>query len=487
MFALLLVGCSKDPAPGPSDAAVRECSTRAECEAKGTEFAGMVCSVEGACLGCQSNGECALRERCDGDQRRCVFKDGWGTQCALNADCQAGQLCVQGLCKSEKDVVLCSAWTCLAEGQRCNRANGVCEEDIGCNADSDCTADLELCNLPTNTCVLRCTSDTQAQVCTAGQKCLESRCTDCEDSSDCPGGMVCDRGRLACVVDGAARCLSDRDCAAGLECNPATGFCTPPPPPCLSNDDCLSGQRCDVAAGKCVPRACQPDRFEPNPAMSQAHEIASGDYPSLTLCDGEQDWFSVRLTRGDRFNVFVDADPLFQDVMDTRLLDAQGQALAEGALALDKTVSEDTTYYLRLRADDAFVEYGLRVGISRGTPCDEDRFHPNGNAASAASLHEQGEYDKLTLCGLEQDWFRLDVPAGKGVRVELHYVPTEGAADLLIHDVVTGTQLGKSDVTAPVQPVEIAAEAISGGQVFVVVASLDDRANAEYYLRVVYQ
>ncbi|MGC4121799.1 MAG: hypothetical protein QM765_45920 [Myxococcales bacterium] len=485
--ALLLCACpSKNPTPPGADAGTRECTTRADCKAKGGDLEQMTCLPDFTCGQCSSDGQCELREKCDPTKRLCGFKTGWGDDCSANADCTAGQRCVQGLCVSEKDAVLCSAGRCLADGMRCNQANGVCEEDIGCLSDKDCSTG-ELCNVPTNACVLRCSEETQATVCGAGQKCLDSRCTDCADSSDCPGGMVCDRGRLTCVVDGSARCLSDRDCSAGLTCNRATGFCTPTPPPCLSNEDCFSDERCDIAAGKCVKRACQPDRYEPNAAMAEAAPIVSGDYANLTLCDGEQDWYSVKLTRGDRFDVFVDADPLFQDVMDTRLLDGTGRVLGQGALALDRTVSLDGTYYLRMQTSDAFVDYGLRIAISRGTPCDDDAFEPNDTAASAASLHDQGDYDKLTVCGLDRDWFLLDVPAGKKLRVELNYVPTEGAADLFVFAKDGTTQLGADQVTNPVQTVVVEAAAIVDGQVLIEVASLDERASAEYWLHVAYE
>ena len=485
-LASLALACSKAPPPLAADAAVAECATRADCEAKGADHQGEICTTRGTCGSCASDGQCALRERCDPAKARCAFKPGWGADCALNGDCSAGQLCVQGLCKSAQDAVLCPSGTCLAAGQRCSRVNGVCEEDVGCLSDADCL-DVELCNVPTNACVLRCTSETQGQICTAGQQCLDSRCTDCADSSDCPGGMVCDRDRLSCVVDGSARCLSNRDCAVGLVCNLAAGFCTQSPPPCLSNEDCLANERCDVAAGKCVLRACQPDRFEPNSSQEEAKPLVAGDYPGLTLCDKAQDWFSVKLTRGDRLDVFVDADPLLQDVVDTRLLDPTGRALAQGKLALDKTVANDATYFLRLQSTDVFVEYGLRIGISRGTPCDDDRFEPNDVAASATPIHDQGDYDKLTLCGLDQDWFLVDVPAGKGFSVAMHYEPTAGAADLLALALDGTTVLGRNDATAAVQTVAVDAAAITGGKVLVLVRSIDDRALDEYWLHLAYE
>lgn len=478
--ALALLAACPPPAPAAPDAGTRECQTRADCAP------GRLCSPGGACEACASDGQCSLREVCDPAARLCALRPGWGVDCARNGDCAAGSLCVQGLCVPEKDAVLCAAGRCLADGQRCHRANGVCEQDIGCLADADCS-DLELCNVPTNTCVLRCTAQTQGQICAAGQQCLDSRCADCADSSQCPGGMVCDRGRLACVVDGSARCLSNRDCAAGLTCNRATGFCTPTPPPCLSNDDCFKDERCDVPSGQCVKRACQADRFEPNGTEAEAKPIASGDYPGLTLCDGEEDWFAVKLSRGDRLDVFVDADPLLEDFMDARLFDPAGRVVGQGALALDTTVSADGSYRLRLRATDAFVEYGLRLAVSRGVPCDADRFEPSDSTAAATSVYASSILDKLTLCGLDEDWFRLEVPAGKGLRAELSYVPTEGAADLLVLAADGATELARNAGTAPLETVRVGAAALAGQAAFLRVVSLDARARAEYSLGISFE
>jgi hypothetical protein len=483
--ALGLAACSKHTTPAP-DAGAPECASRADCTAEGGDHLGEICTPQGACAPCGSDGQCDLRERCDPVKLRCAFKPGWGDDCSVNADCQAGQLCVQGLCVASQDAILCPGGTCLADGTRCNKVNGVCEQDIGCLSDADCL-DAELCNVPTNACVLRCSAQTQGQICGAGQKCVSSRCTDCADDSDCTGGLVCDLGRLTCVVNGALNCLSDRDCAAGLVCDPVAGFCTPKKPPCSSNEDCPGAQSCDVPSGDCVAKGCQPDRFEPNSTLAQAAPLTEGTYDSLTLCDQAQDWFSIKLTRGDTLNVFVDADPLFTDEMDTRLLDGTGRALAQGALALNTTVSSDAAYYLRLQSTAAEVDYGLRLTVSKGTPCDADRFEPNDTASGATPLHDQGDYDKLTLCGLDQDWFLLDVPAGKKLLVQLNYVPTEGLAELDVRSADGKTLLGQDASGTPVQSVEVDAAAIAGGQVLVEVASLDERAHAEYWLHVEYE
>src|SRR6185437_11284603 len=98
-------------------------------------------------------------------------------------------------------------------------------------------------------------------------------------------------------------CFSDRDCQVPLVCNPATSQCTQPPPPCVSDEQCKVGYTCDLASGRCALAGCQPDAYEPN-NHSQATAAAIGPGPviqvkDLTLCGGEQDFFSFDMLQGD--------------------------------------------------------------------------------------------------------------------------------------------------------------------------------------------
>ncbi len=478
---LLLAACSKR-AGGDGDAGAPACASRADCAAEG---AGLVCGADGACQACASDGQCELRETCDPASRRCVFRAGWGDACALNDDCAAGDLCAQGLCVAAKNAVLCVSGACAVPGHRCNPANGVCEQDLGCLIDDDCAA-AELCNVPTHACVARCTADTAATVCAAGKKCVQDRCSDCADSSDCPGDLVCDLGKLQCALDPSSRCSSDRDCAVGYVCTTATGYCTVPPQPCSSNEDCLSSQRCDAATGACAARSCPADRFEPNGDAAHATPLAEGTLSGLTLCDREQDWYSLSLARGDRISLTVEADPLFETTLSAALLDPGGRVRAQGALALDYTASLAGTYDVRLQSTDAYVEYGLRLLIGKGTPCDDDRFEPDDDLLSAAALPGPGDYAALTLCGLDVDFFRVAVPAGQGLKVELDSDPTQGAADLAAYSADGATELAQSPQLAPAQVMEVPAEKAQGG-VLVKVSAEDSGAHAAYVLRVSYE
>jgi hypothetical protein len=214
--------------------------------------------------------------------------------------------------------------------------------------------------------------------------------------------------------------------------------------------------------------------------------LTAGSYASLTLCDREQDWYSLELVRGDRIDLLVDADALFESTAEAQVVDASGRVLARGALALDFTASHDGRYDLRLQSTDAYVDYGLRLLIGKGTPCDDDRYEPDDDLSSAAQLHAAGDYDKLTLCGLDVDLFLVDVPQGKALKVELDSIPTEGAADLAVYTADGKTELARSPSVAPVQTVQVDA-AKAQGRVAVKVAAQDAGAHAEYVLRVSYE
>ena len=93
----------------------------------------------------------------------------------------------------------------------------------------------------------------------------------------------------------------------------------------------------------------------------------------------------------------------------------------------------------------------------------------------------------LITSALARNFAHRSLPQGEKLKVELHYVPTEGAADLFVYATDGATVLGADQVTAAVQTVEVEASAVVDGQVLLEVVSLDARARAEYYLHVAYE
>ncbi len=408
-LALLLTAC---PPPKPTtDAGLTpQCTSRSECDA------GLVCTTEQYCTTCTTSGQCSVKEECNVDSRLCVLRSGWGTQCAVNDDCQAGSWCKQGLCQARSEVSLCPGGetTECPQGERCNRINLVCEEDLGCLTSDDCSAG-EICNTGSRQCQPRCTVDTQADVCAAGQRCVDEKCVQCAADSECGAGLSCDS---AGNCSAGSRCYTDRDCSVPLVCLVQTGACLQKAPACRSDDNCASNQRCDVASGRCLARDCQPDRYEPNNNDMQAFGVTPIAYRDLTLCPMDVDWYSIALSRGDQLGINVDADPFSENNFTTVVKDSTGRTLAGGRLLVSYVAPLPATYFVVISTSDPFQPYDVTFLKSRGTPCDDDVLEPNDSAGQAVLLNNATTADGR-ICPQDQDWFRASVPSGRDVRVRL--------------------------------------------------------------------
>jgi hypothetical protein len=435
----VIAGCSEGETTridAGDTASANTCSTRSDCEA------GLVCGATNRCEACVSDGQCRLKERCAPDTARCVFKDGYGDDCTFNDECQAGEFCSQGVCRDALDVTLCVDGQCLASGLRCNALNGVCELDLGCLEHGDC-AKGELCNLPTHRCVTRCTEESTAYLCLPGEKCLNDRCSACLGDADCAGGMRCDLDALACVLDdgGVTRCSSERDCALGQLCDPDLGICLDKKPPCTSDESCASSERCDIASGKCLPRDCAPDRFEPNDTLGAAlaaeRTLGDGVIEGLALCGADIDFHAIELERGEQLSATFVVDALVDGQVSIALIDPLERTLGAGGLSVSGVAVMDGRHALRVAPSaptgSTWIDYGLTLSISTGTPCDFDVFEPNDAVSAATRVETAGTTNGLTICGSDVDFFRIALPPGQRARVQA--MVTQGSAALDVEEV----------------------------------------------------
>jgi Cys-rich repeat protein len=469
-------GCPKAVTPTTDAGRANECETRADCPS------GKVCTSNNFCDTCSTSGQCTVKEQCQADTGLCALRAGWGTDCALNDDCQAGSWCMQGLCKDRSQVSLCptgSSADC-GQGLRCNPVTTVCEEDLGCSTDDDCSAG-QVCNAGSRQCVPRCTADTQATVCAAGERCLGAYCVQCASNAECGVGLVCD---AAGECSAGTRCYTDRDCMVPLVCLVQTGACLPRSPPCSSDDACAVNQRCDVSSGACVPRTCQPDRYEPDDSAAQAFNVAPGSYPNLTLCSADTDWYAIALSRGDQLGVNLDADPFAENTFSTQVKDVSGRTVASGKLLVSYVAPLAAKYFVEIRTTDAFQPYGVTFLKSRGIPCDDDAHEPNDSASQPTLLNASSGIDGV-ICPQDQDWFKLTVPDGHDVTLSLaNYDSGKGLLQLCAYAADGVGLYGCSDDPAP--SVSVSAARLTSATVLVQVLGESDRIANAYTLDVAF-
>jgi Cys-rich repeat protein len=140
--------------------------------------------------------------------------------CAADADCAAGQICVNGGCASSP-VETCGTAVCPAGLLCCNPSCGICAPPDGactqqacvqeCQADSDCPAG-EVCDPSTGTC----------QPSTPGEVCGNNTCA--EGTFCCnPSCGICAPLGGGCTEQACLACASDADCDPATSC--INGYC----------------------------------------------------------------------------------------------------------------------------------------------------------------------------------------------------------------------------------------------------------------------
>ncbi|MFH1529343.1 MAG: VWA domain-containing protein [Pseudomonadota bacterium] len=189
------------------------------------------------------------------------------------------------------------------------------------------------------------------------------------------------------------------------------------------------------------------DGQEDNDTLSAAKDLPEDGAPlTLRLCPGDEDWFRTGVQAGWTLFTTFEGEVLdgaltleIQDeagrVVATGGDLGEGQPAAPGAAAAPASrfaasaqELQEGIYYIRLAGAEAAGQLTVR-GVP---PCPEgdDKNEDDDTPDAAKPVQKGGQPLELRRCGGDDDWFRLELPAGEKAQVQAVFVHGDG--DLLL-------------------------------------------------------
>ena len=152
--------------------------------------------------------------------------------------------------------------------------------------------------------------------------------------------------------------------------------------------------------------------------LSVATDINPGAYADLVSCQGDDDWYRLRLDQGQRLRATIEYTQADGD-LEIALYPPDGgePVVSRGILGRDEVewprAQGAGTYFVRVYMVPGMArsnQYVLTVQVDDADACMDDAFEPNAQRDDA-SLLPDGPH-QLRLCPGDEDWFRFPIPAG---------------------------------------------------------------------------
>lgn len=195
------------------------------------------------------------------------------------------------------------------------------------------------------------------------------------------------------------------------------------------------------------------DAAEPNDSVLDATDVVEDVlWEELQLCGADEDWFRVVVPR--RAGLLVDA------AFDHDIANLEIEAFAEngGAYAASygpgstervilEAGNEETVFLVRIftrDADEVPLDYDLGFFYAGVSGCALDENEPN-DARSSATTVTAGEYESLTLCPEDVDWFVIQTQPFETVTVTISFDHDEHNLGLAMFDPGFQIEVGRSD------------------------------------------
>lgn len=443
-----------------------------QCAEDGECAAGSICEGSQCQVGCRDDAGCSDGQVCDLASLRCE-----DPEIACDAECPAHQTCdtrtgecvADGTCTTEDDCtgdLTCEEGRCVAPVERCE-SNAECDPGT-------------ICDLETSTCVEGCRLSNECPsldlVCYQGA-CVPPPACDADEAEPNQAREEASSLLAGARLEGLTLC-GDEDwyafrAFANDEVTVEIAF--------EHDDGNLSLQLVDpdgnvlqlsategdaeriqrsvnrtgthylrvFGAGRGIYttydlsfdrlRTCAADRMEPNEAPAAATPLpqATTAEGSLTICEGDVDWFAVPLYAGESLTASI-AFARGEGELGLALYDAAGETLlassTSGEDREEVTFEATTPQVVLLQVSggvDVINAYDLAV---EATPraCAQEEPERSDEPASG-DLLAFGEAASGTICAGDADWFTLVTPADATLSLTLDHAQAEGDLSLEVY------------------------------------------------------
>lgn len=195
------------------------------------------------------------------------------------------------------------------------------------------------------------------------------------------------------------------------------------------------------------PPICDDDILEENDTQQRATIIGDGADINPTLCDGDDDWFRVRLDDGATGTLVVSVRAPQRVPLSYQLVTGNGDQFAAGEVfdggADLRVVGLPEGLFLRVfcQGCDALA-YNVRSRFDGSGVCLEDAFEPNDSADNPARVALPVDAEGLAVCDSDEDFFTFIVPARSRVRIDLTF--RHGSGDIDTELLQDGQQIDAS-------------------------------------------
>jgi hypothetical protein len=180
---------------------------------------------------------------------------------------------------------------------------------------------------------------------------------------------------------------------------------------------------------------CLEDNYEPNNTFSDAHFLMdAGSYSNLRICGSNTDYFGF-MASGSGMSVTVQAfgngEALVWQAQDGMGNPVHGLQSGSKSISVPGEKLSGGVLLIALWSDnEEAVTYNLTVATETGE-CDPDSLEPN-ETSTTAELIGEGTFEDLSLCAGDEDFFRLEVPAGTFLSAVLTHAASVGDLDLYL-------------------------------------------------------